>query len=73
MIAFDLLYLNGYDLRKLPLIERKSHLKRLIEKTATQFSDHFDVLWNCLLMPLITGERLFMAAADNSRDSVFAD
>ena len=43
MIAFDLLYLTGYDLRKLPLIERKSHLKRLIEKTATQFSDHFDV------------------------------
>jgi bifunctional non-homologous end joining protein LigD len=43
MIAFDLLYLNGYDLRKLPLIERKSHLKRLIEKTAIQFSDHFDV------------------------------
>ena len=23
MVAFDLLYLNGYDLRKLPLIERK--------------------------------------------------
>jgi bifunctional non-homologous end joining protein LigD len=43
MVAFDLLYLNGYDLRKLQLIERKSHLKRLIEKTAIQFSDHFDV------------------------------
>jgi bifunctional non-homologous end joining protein LigD len=27
MVAFDLLYLNGYDLRKLPLEERKSHLK----------------------------------------------
>jgi bifunctional non-homologous end joining protein LigD len=24
MVAFDLLYLNGNDLRKLPLIERKS-------------------------------------------------
>ena len=24
MVAFDLLYLNGYDLRKLPLIERKA-------------------------------------------------
>ncbi len=43
MVAFDLLYLNGYDLRKLPLIERKAHLKRLIEKTAIQFSDHFEV------------------------------
>ena len=30
MVAFDLLYLNGYDLRKLPLVERKAHLKKLI-------------------------------------------
>ena len=27
MVAFDLLYLNGYDLRKLPLIERKALLE----------------------------------------------
>ncbi len=27
LVAFDLLYLNGYDLRKLPLIERKAHLE----------------------------------------------
>jgi bifunctional non-homologous end joining protein LigD len=33
MVAFDLLYLNGYDLRKLPLVERKQHLKKLIAKT----------------------------------------
>ncbi len=32
MVAFDLLYLNGYDLRKLPLIERKALLKKLIAK-----------------------------------------
>jgi bifunctional non-homologous end joining protein LigD len=43
MIAFDLLYLNGQDLRKLPLIERKAHLKTLIEKTAIQFSESFEV------------------------------
>jgi bifunctional non-homologous end joining protein LigD len=43
MIAFDLLYLNGQDLRKLPLIERKMHLKGLIEKTAIQFSESFEV------------------------------
>ncbi|MEH2501433.1 ATP-dependent DNA ligase [Bradyrhizobium sp. AZCC 1578] len=36
MVAFDLIYLNGHDLRKLPLIQRKSHLKKLIEKTAIQ-------------------------------------
>jgi ATP-dependent DNA ligase len=29
----DLLYLNGRDLRKLPLIERKAHLKKIIGDT----------------------------------------
>jgi bifunctional non-homologous end joining protein LigD len=43
MIAFDLLYLNGYDLRKLPLVERKAHLKDLIAHTAIQYGDHFEV------------------------------
>ena len=31
--AFDLLYLNGRDLRQLPLIERKEKLRALIEKS----------------------------------------
>jgi bifunctional non-homologous end joining protein LigD len=43
MVAFDLLYLNGHDLRKLPLVERKALLQRLIEKTAIQFSESFEV------------------------------
>ena len=43
MIAFDLLYLNGYGLRKLPLLERKAHLKKLIEKTEIQFSESFEI------------------------------
>jgi bifunctional non-homologous end joining protein LigD len=43
MIAFDLLYLNGYDLRKLPLIKRKTLLKKLIAKTDIQFSESFEV------------------------------
>ncbi|MCK1642123.1 non-homologous end-joining DNA ligase [Bradyrhizobium sp. 157] len=43
MIAFDLLYLNGQDLRKVPLIERKAHLKKLIERTAIQFSESFEI------------------------------
>jgi ATP-dependent DNA ligase len=30
MVAFDLLYLNGHDLRKLPLIERKARLKKTL-------------------------------------------
>ena len=32
--AFDLLYLNGRDLRQLPLIERKEKLRQIIEKSA---------------------------------------
>ncbi len=43
LIAFDLLHLNGYDLRKLPLVERKALLKKLIAKTAIQFSESFEV------------------------------
>ena len=43
MVAFDLLYLNGYDLRKLPLIERKTLLKKMIAKTDIQFSESFEV------------------------------
>jgi hypothetical protein len=43
LVAFDLLYFNGNDLRKLPLIERKAHLKKLIAKTDLQFSDSFEV------------------------------
>jgi bifunctional non-homologous end joining protein LigD len=43
LVAFDLLYLNGYDLRKLPLIERKAHLKKLIAGTDLQFSESFEV------------------------------
>jgi bifunctional non-homologous end joining protein LigD len=43
MVAFDLLYLNGYDLRKLPLEERKYHLKKLIADAPIQFSESFEV------------------------------
>jgi bifunctional non-homologous end joining protein LigD len=42
LVAFDLLYLNGYDLRKLPLVERKAHLKTLIAGTNVQFSESFE-------------------------------
>jgi bifunctional non-homologous end joining protein LigD len=43
MVAFDLLYLNGYDLRKLPLSERKALLQKIIAKTDIQFSESFEV------------------------------
>ncbi|MGY3440189.1 MULTISPECIES: non-homologous end-joining DNA ligase [unclassified Bradyrhizobium] len=43
LIAFDLLYLNGRDLRKLPLKVRKAVLKKLIAGTEVQFSESFEV------------------------------
>jgi bifunctional non-homologous end joining protein LigD len=43
MVAFDLLYLNGHDLRKLPLIQRKSLLKKIIDGTDIQFSESFEL------------------------------
>ena len=43
MVAFDLLYLNGYDLRKLPLLERKKLLKKIIADIDVQFSESFEV------------------------------
>lgn len=43
MIAFDLLYLDGCDLRQVPLLERKAVLKALIAGTQIAYSEHFDV------------------------------
>ena len=42
--VFDLLYLNGYDLRGVTLGKRKALLKRLLPTAGTiRYSDHFDV------------------------------
>jgi bifunctional non-homologous end joining protein LigD len=43
LIAFDLLYLNGRDIRKLPLFERKAELKKIIAGTDVQFSESFEI------------------------------
>ncbi|MCK1402006.1 non-homologous end-joining DNA ligase [Bradyrhizobium sp. 4] len=43
MIAFDLLYLDGRDLRRVPLLQRKAALKRLIANTPIAYSEHFDM------------------------------
>lgn len=43
LVAFDLLYLNGRDLRKIPLIKRKAELKKIIAGTEIQFSESFDI------------------------------
>jgi len=43
-IAFDLLYLNGKDLRTLPLIERKAMLKKLLRRQGSRilYLDHVE-------------------------------
>jgi bifunctional non-homologous end joining protein LigD len=43
LVAFDLLYLNGRDLRALPLVERKAQLQKLIAGTDIQFSESFEI------------------------------
>ena len=43
MVAFALLHLNGYDLRKMPLFERKALLKKNIDGTDIQFSESFEI------------------------------
>jgi bifunctional non-homologous end joining protein LigD len=43
LIAFDLLYLNGRDLRKLPLHQRKSELKKIVAGIDIQFSESFEI------------------------------
>jgi bifunctional non-homologous end joining protein LigD len=43
LIAFDLLYLNGRDIRKLPLFERKAELTKIIAGTDVQFSESFEI------------------------------
>ena len=60
MVAFDLLYLNGYDLRKMPLIERKALLKKLVDKTDIQFSESFEV----------DGREMFRHACKNGLEGV---
>jgi len=43
LYAFDLLYLNGYDLRSAPLIRRKALLRDLIKGADILLSDSFEI------------------------------
>jgi bifunctional non-homologous end joining protein LigD len=59
--AFDLLWLDGHDLRELPLIKRKQMLKRLIRRPVL-YVDHFEAC----------GIDLFKAACDNDLEGIVA-
>lgn len=43
MFAFDLLYLNGSDMRKTPLADRKTVLRKLLAGTDIKYSEDFEV------------------------------
>lgn len=43
LVAFDLLDLNGRDLRRLLLIQRKAELRKIVDGTDVQFSESFEI------------------------------
>jgi bifunctional non-homologous end joining protein LigD len=61
--AFDLLYLDGYDLRKVPLESRKHRLAALLQpSTILLYSDHFPA----------NGKALFAAAQQKGLEGILA-
>jgi bifunctional non-homologous end joining protein LigD len=62
--AFDLLFLNGEDLRMLPLIERKARLKRLLrrKRSLVLYLDHIDG----------SGHRLFEKVCEMDLEGIVA-
>ncbi len=43
LVAFNLLYLNGREPRKLPLLQRKAELKKIIAGTEIEFIENFEI------------------------------
>ncbi len=67
--AFDLLYLNGYDLRQVALIERKQLLESILTPTAVlRYSEHFPGAGDAMLQAAReTGIEGLMAKRAQSR------
>jgi hypothetical protein len=73
LYAFDLLWLNWKDLRQLPLIERKSRLRKLIEKSDCWriiYAPHIEMR-GCVLYRAICKKDLEGIVAKR-RDSVYS-
>jgi len=61
--AFDLLYLDGYDWRRMPLVERKEKLETLISPDdVVRFSDHYEK----------QGKALFEIAREKNLEGILA-
>jgi bifunctional non-homologous end joining protein LigD len=70
--AFDLLYLDGYDLRKLPLHERKKKLASIVVAgDALRFSDHYEQQGMALFE--IAREKGLEGIVAKKRDSVYQE
>jgi bifunctional non-homologous end joining protein LigD len=63
-VAFDLLFLDGTDLRPLPLVERKARLARLLKgrRGRLRYSEHFD----------LPGQRVFDRACRLGLEGIIA-
>jgi bifunctional non-homologous end joining protein LigD len=63
-VAFDLLFLDGSDLRPLPLVERKARLARLLKgrRGRLRYSEHFD----------LPGQRVFDRACRLGLEGIIA-
>jgi len=63
LFVFDLLYLDGYDLRNVPLIERKKALQAILKpSTVMRFSEHF----------VNQGEEMLQAARATGLEGILA-
>lgn len=70
--AFDLLYLDGYDLRKIPLEERKKKLAALIiAGDALRYSDHYENQGKALFE--IAREKGLEGILAKKRDSIYQE
>ncbi len=63
LFVFDLLYLDGYDLRNVPLIERKRALQSILQPSGVmRYSEHF----------INQGEEMLQAARANGLEGIIA-
>ncbi len=70
--AFDLLYLDGYDLRKLPLEDRKKKLAAvLIAGDALRYSDHYEKQGKALFE--IAKQKGLEGILAKKRDSIYQE
>jgi bifunctional non-homologous end joining protein LigD len=70
--AFDLLYLDGYDWRRMPLEERKNKLTSILKPgDVLRFSDHYEAQGKALFE--IAGERKLEGILAKKRNSYYEE